>query len=61
MLFEVQGHPDPGRRREVDDGRRAPPPGERGGVRPTPATHAILTVLKAGETVYQADALPKTL
>ena len=23
-------------------------------VLPTPATHAILTVLKAGETVYQA-------
>ena len=30
-------------------------------VHPTPATHAILTVLKAGETVYQAGELPKTL
>ena len=28
---------------------------------PSPATHAILTVLKAGETVYEADKLPKTL
>ena len=28
---------------------------------PAPATHAILTQLKAGETVYQADKLPKTL
>ena len=25
------------------------------GVQPTPATHAILTVVKAGETVCQAD------
>ena len=25
----------------------------------TPATHAILPQLKAGETVYQADELPK--
>ena len=31
-----------------------------GTVDPTPATHAILTVLEAGETVYQADNLPKT-
>ena len=39
-------------------------------VKPTPATHAILTVLKAGETVYQMgettyleihSELPKTL
>ena len=30
-------------------------------VRPSPATHAILAVLKAGETVYQAGELPKTL
>ena len=28
---------------------------------PTPATHAILTQLKAGETVCQADRLFKTL
>ena len=28
---------------------------------PTPATHAILTQLKAGETVYQVDKLPQTL
>ena len=28
---------------------------------PSPGTHAILTVLKAGETVYQAGELPKTL
>ena len=28
---------------------------------PTPATHAILAQLKAGETVYQAGELPKTL
>ena len=27
----------------------------------TPATHAILAQLKAGETVYQAGELPKTL
>ena len=27
---------------------------------PTPATHAILAQLKAGETVYQAGELPKT-
>ena len=31
------------------------------GVLPTPATHAILAQLKAGETVYQAGELPKTL
>ena len=30
-------------------------------VEPTPATHAILAQLKAGETVYQAGELPKTL
>ena len=29
-----------------------------GRVEPTPATHAILTQLKAGEAVYQADKLP---
>ena len=28
---------------------------------PTPATHAILTRLKAGETVYQTGEVPKTL
>ena len=28
---------------------------------PTPATHAILANLKAGETVYQAGELSKTL
>ena len=28
---------------------------------PSPATHAILAQLKAGETVYQAGELPKTL
>ena len=28
---------------------------------PTPATHAILAQLKAGETVYQAGELPATL
>ena len=28
---------------------------------PSPATHAIWTVLKAGETVHQAGELPKTL
>ena len=28
---------------------------------PSPATHAILAQLKAGETVYQADELLKTL
>ena len=28
---------------------------------PSPATHAILTQLKAGETVNQVDKLPKTL
>ena len=28
---------------------------------PTPATHAILTVLEAGDTVYQADKLPEAL
>ena len=27
---------------------------------PTPATHAILTQLKAGGTVHQAGELPKT-
>ena len=27
---------------------------------PTPATHAILTQLKAGDTVHQAGELPKT-
>ena len=31
-----------------------------GPVCPTPATHAILVQLKAGETVYQAGELPKT-
>ena len=30
-------------------------------VAPSPATHAILAQLKAGETVYQAGELPKTL
>ena len=30
-------------------------------VQPTSATHAILTQLKAGETVFQADKLSKTL
>ena len=30
-------------------------------VRPSPATHAILAQLKAGETVHQAGELPKTL
>ena len=30
-------------------------------VDPTPATHALLAQLKAGETVYQAGELPKTL
>ena len=29
-------------------------------VAPTPATHANLTQLKAGETLYRADKLPKT-
>ena len=29
-------------------------------VPPTPATHAILTRLKAGDTVHQAGELPKT-
>ena len=29
-------------------------------VEPSPATHAILAQLKAGETVYQAGELPKT-
>mgnify|MGYP003321034513 CR=1 FL=1 len=28
-------------------------------VDPTPATHILLTVLKAGETVYEADKLPQ--
>ena len=28
---------------------------------PSPATHAILAQLKAGETVYQPGELPKTL
>ena len=28
---------------------------------PTPATHAILAQLKAGEIVYQAGELPETL
>ena len=27
-------------------------------VKPTPATHAILTGLKAGETVYETDKVP---
>ena len=31
-----------------------------GPAEPTPATHAILAQLKAGETVYQAGELPKT-
>ena len=30
-------------------------------VEPSPATHAILAQLKAGETVYQTGELPKTL
>ena len=30
-------------------------------VPPTPAAHVTLTRLKAGESVYQADKLPKTL
>ena len=30
-------------------------------VHPSPATHAILAQLKAGETVYQTGELPKTL
>ena len=30
-------------------------------VLPTPATHAILRLLKAGEIVYQAGELPETL
>ena len=30
-------------------------------VAPSSATHAILTLLKAGETVHQAGELPKTL
>ena len=30
-------------------------------VLPTPATHAVLAQFKAGETVYQAGELPKTL
>ena len=30
-------------------------------VLPTPATHAISAQLKAGETVFQAGELPKTL
>ena len=30
-------------------------------VLPTTATHASLTQLKAGETEYQADKLPRTL
>ena len=30
-------------------------------VHPSPATHAILAQLKAGETVFQAGELPKTL
>ena len=31
------------------------------GYTPSPATHAILAQLKAGETVHQAGELPKTL
>ena len=30
-------------------------------VYPSPATHTILTQLKAGDTLYQAGELPKTL
>ena len=30
-------------------------------VEPTPATHAILAQVKAGETVHEAGELPKTL
>ena len=36
-------------------------PGIRYTVAPSPATHAILAQLKAGETVYLAGELPKTL
>ena len=34
---------------------------KNGKVPPTPATHAILARLKAGETVHQAGEVPKTL
>ena len=34
---------------------------KRASVVATPATHSILTVLKAGETVHQAGEVPKTL
>ena len=30
-------------------------------VDPTPATHAVLAQLKAGETVFEADKLPKAV
>ena len=35
--------------------------GELTGAPPTPATHASLTQVKAGETMYHADKLLKTL
>ena len=35
-------------------------PFDHAAVMPSPATHAILTVLKAGETVHQAGELPET-
>ena len=45
-------------KRGVDEQRQTEAPCS---VLPSPATHAILTVLKAGETVYQAGELPGTL
>ena len=52
---------DGGGEEDVRPDPRAGDDAQKARVHPSPATHAILAQLKAGETVYQAGELPKTL
>ena len=60
-MYDSDGNECPGALYDRLCGRDFAKPAGCGAVGPSPATHSIWTVLKAGETVYQADKLPKAL